>query len=109
MKRLLLLAMIAGCVSAVAANAQDNSGLLARMKAMEDRIQSLESEVRTLRAAQTTPGAATARVQEAVAQAAVPPEPPPAQLAQSPAEAPSPALGGAGGAASKVLNPDIAV
>ena len=73
---------------ATAAWAQDNSELLARMKAMEDRIHALEAEVQALKGAQPAPAA------EAV---------------QAPA-APAPvALGGAGPAAAKVLNPDIAV
>ena len=93
--------------TAISAQAQDNSELLTRMKAMEDRILSLETEVRTLRAAQAAPPGAPAPVQEALAPAALPAVPAPPEPV--PVEAPAPSLGGAGGAASKVLNPDIAV
>lgn len=63
---------------------QDNGELLARMKAMEERIKSLEAEVQTLKGQQPA--------------------------APAPAEQAAPVnLGGAGGAAAKALNPDIAV
>jgi len=95
------LGLIAASLFPIAAMAQD-SDLQARMKAMEDRIISLEAEVRSLKAQQPV-----AAVQPAPAQAA-----PTAAVAQAPTPEPSPAqvtLGGAGGAAAKVLNPDIAV
>jgi len=93
--------LIAASLFPVAAMAQD-SDLQARMKAMEDRIIALEGEIRNLKAQQPV-----AAVQPAPAQAA-----PTAAVAQAPTPEPSPAqvtLGGAGGAAAKVLNPDIAV
>lgn len=65
-------------------DAQDTTELLARIKAMEDRINALETEVRTLQG----------QTQTAVVQ-------PPAPAPQS--------LGGAGGAAAKALNPDISL
>jgi hypothetical protein len=68
------------------------------MKAMEDRIKSLEAEVQTLK--QGAPAAAPA----APVAAALPPEQP---AAQGPVTTPT--LGGAGAAAAKVLNPDISV
>src|SRR5258705_7747283 len=74
--------------------AQDTTELLNRMRAMEDRIKALEAEVQSLKGQQ--PAAA---VPAQVAPAAVP--------AQTPVAGPS--LGGAGGAAAKVLNPDISV
>ncbi len=83
------------CVSALPA--QDTNELLNRMKAMEERIRALETEVQTLKG-QTAAVAA-----------------PPAQAVQPAAQAPPPApvdtaaLGGVGGAAAKVLNPDISV
>jgi hypothetical protein len=67
--------------------AQDNTELLNRMKAMEERVRVLESEVQALRSQQAPPPAPV--------QALMPgPEPP---LAQAPP------------GASKVFNPDIAV
>ena len=93
--------------------AQDSAGLLTRMKEMEARIKSLEAEVQALK---SQPAAPTAPV----AQPPITPPPPtppiaapesaivaPAQAAA--AEPAQVALGGAGGAAAKVLNPDIAV
>jgi hypothetical protein len=79
------------------------------MKAMEDRIKSLETEIQDLKSQQAaTTAALTAATPSgptpAVVQAAVPPAPAEQAAAQS-----SVALGGAGGAAAKVLNPDIAV
>ncbi len=85
---------------ATALSAQDSTELLNRMKAMEDRIHALEAEVQTLKG-------------QPVAAAAVPPQPQPVAVPEpiaqpAPMEAP-PFLGGAGGAAAKVLNPDISV
>jgi hypothetical protein len=86
---------------AAALPAQDNAELLNRMKAMEERIHALETEVQTLKAQQI-----------AVAAPQLQPQPAPEPLAQiaPPAEAAAPvSIGGAGGAAAKVLNPDISV
>ncbi|MEO8370297.1 MAG: hypothetical protein ABI806_14025 [Candidatus Solibacter sp.] len=80
------------CVSAL--QAQDSNELLNRMKAMEERIRALESEVQTLKG---QPAVAAAPAQAI-------PAPPPVEQAQAPVD-----LGGAGGAAAKVLNPDISV
>jgi hypothetical protein len=93
------LALVFACLHPFAAFGQDSAELLARMKAMEERIKSLEAEVQTLKN-QPAPAAAPT-----VAQAA-PPAPVEAPAPQAPAPG---SLGGAGGAASKVLNPDIAV
>jgi hypothetical protein len=101
MKRLtvLTLAMASAGLWPTALRAQDNTEILNRMKAMEDRIRALEAEVQSLKGAQ----------------AAAAPAPPATQAAASAAPVESPSaqgqvsLGGAGGAASKVLNPDIAV
>ena len=96
MLRIPALAILSACLFPLA-HAQDFSELLTRMKAMEDRIRSLEAEVQSLKGGQPqTPPAATP----------APAAPPQAEI--PPPEAPV-ALGGAGGAASKVLNPDIAV
>ncbi|MEO8597519.1 MAG: hypothetical protein ABI759_29645 [Candidatus Solibacter sp.] len=82
--------------------AQDTTELLNRMKAMEDRIRTLEAEVQTLKGQPA-----------AVVPAAPSPAPAPADVAQAPApvmpQTGPAALGGAGGAAAKVLNPDISV
>jgi len=93
--RILILLVGAAFLWPTAGQAQDNSELLARMKAMEDRIHALEAEVQALKGAQVT--AQTAPAQPTAAPPAAPAEPAPV------------ALGGAGGAAAKVLNPDIAV
>ena len=92
MKRYTLIAAVAAVCSLRAAG-QDSADVQARMKALEDRIQALEMEVQALKG------------QPAAAQAA--PAPPAAAAAQTPQTAA--VLGGAGGAAAKVLNPDIAV
>jgi hypothetical protein len=89
--------MLAVCLCPFAAVAQNSAELLARMQAMEERIKALEAEVQTLKG---QPAAAPAPT------AAQAPPTAPAELA--PPQAPV-TLGGAGGAASKVLNPDIAV
>jgi hypothetical protein len=68
------------------------------MKAMEDRIQALEMEIQVLRGQP----AGLAPAAPAVPQA---PQPAPVEVAAQSTSV----LGGAGGAASKVLNPDIAV
>src|SRR5205823_2696950 len=91
------------------ARAQDNSEILARMKAMEDRIHALEAEVASLKGAPAAVAAAPAQVQASPARTPAPQtqvQPAPAEAATSQAPV---TLGGAGGAAAKVLNPDIAV
>lgn len=89
-----MLASVAAFLFATALGAQDTTELLNRMKAMEDRIHALETEVQTLKGQQA---------------AAVAPQPQPAPVvAQVPPPEPV-SLGGAGGAAAKVLNPDISV
>ncbi len=70
-----------------------------RLRAMEERIKSLEEELRAVKAAQAVAPAAAAPAPAEVAQAPVPP----------PAAPSYGQLGGAGGAAAKVLNPDISV
>ena len=84
----LMLAPLAAFLLATVLPAQDTTELLHRMKAMEDRIHALEAEVQTLKA---QPSAAA-------------PQPQPAAVAPRMEE---PVLGGAAGAAAKVLNPDI--
>jgi hypothetical protein len=91
MKRFTLV-LAAAVVFPLCATAQDSAEVLARMKAMEDRIQALEMEIQALKGGP----------------AGAPATPAPAAAPQGAPQATS-VLGGAGGAASKVLNPDIAV
>jgi hypothetical protein len=80
--------------------AQDNTELLNRMKAMEDRIKTLEAEVQSLKG-QPAPASPA----QPLAAVATPLAPAPSILQE-----PTPVtLGGAGPAASKALNPDISV
>src|SRR4051794_14441180 len=83
--------------------AQDNTELLNRMKAMEDRIKALEAEVQSLRGQPPATAAAPANPPAAMPPAA-PTAIPPEQVA---GQGPGPQLGGAGAAAAKALNPDI--
>src|SRR5690349_18856136 len=99
---ILVLAVSGACLYPVAAAGQDSAEVLARMKAMEDRIKSLEAEVQALKGQQA---AAPVAPSPTVAQAPQPVQP----EAALPQPQPAVALGGAGGAAAKVLNPDIAV
>src|SRR5438132_974401 len=90
--------VLVACLFPFAAAAQQPAELLARMQAMEERIKALEAEVQTLKG---QPAAAPAPTVAQVPQA------PPAEPAPQP---PAPlTLGGAGAAAAKILNPDIAV
>jgi hypothetical protein len=97
--------MLAAYLSATALPAQDTSELLNRMKAMEERIHALETEVQTLKGQQTA--AAVPQPQPAAVAAPVVEAAPVAVAMTAPPEPAS--LGGAGGAAAKVLNPDISV
>jgi hypothetical protein len=83
------------CMFALQLGAQDTTELLVRIKAMEDRIDALETEVRTLKGqtAQSSPTPAVPAPQEVVAQVSPAPQ----------------SIGGAAGAAAKVLNPDISL
>jgi hypothetical protein len=108
--------LLSACLAALPALAQDNTELLNRMKAMEERIKALEAEVQTLKgqpAATVAPASPPATAQAIPPgtpppAAAVPVSTPPEQAGLSPV-APPPQLGGAGGAAAKALNPDISV
>ena len=110
--RIPALAMAWVCLAPLAAVAQDSAELLNRMKAMEDHIKSLETEIQELKGQQAaTTAALTAATPAAPASAPAQAQSPvpPAPVEQAAAQQPSVALGGAGGAAAKVLNPDIAV
>ena len=106
-----LLAPILLGVLTTLARGQENTELLNRMKAMEERIRALEAEVQALKG-QPPPAAVPATPQAA---AAPPPAAPAAlptpQAPALPQEQPGTPvqLGGAGGAAAKVLNPDISL
>lgn len=93
----LVFAPVAALLFAASLGAQDTIELLNRMRAMEDRIHALETEVQTLKGQQTAAVAPQAQ-SAAVAPVVAPPAPPEPT-----------SLGGAGGAAAKVLNPDISV
>jgi hypothetical protein len=88
--------------------AQDTAELLNRMKAMEDRIKSLEAELKDLKGQQAALTAAVTAAQPAPAPPAQPQTPAAPQQAAA-AAAQTPTLGGLGGAAAKALNPDIGV
>jgi hypothetical protein len=108
-RHLRLLAAV--CLVGGIADAQDNSALLERLRAMEDRIKSLEAEVADLKG-QKPPAEAAAPVPAPVVPGPAVPGPTvpgPAALAQP--QAPGPVLIGsqAGAGAAKVFNPDIAV
>jgi len=102
--RLAILVLVLAAFAPPGAKAQDSSDLLARMKAMEARIQSLEAEVEALKSEKATTQTAPSSNIPAT------PEPAPVAPAEAAAASQAPvSLGGAGGAAAKVLNPDIAV
>ncbi|MDE3157568.1 MAG: hypothetical protein KGM92_02235, partial [Acidobacteriota bacterium] len=102
MRRAVWLAPAAVCLFAARLSAQDTTELLSRMKALEDRIHTLEAEVESLKSQQAV--APTAPPAQPVP---VPPAPPPAVVAAGGGQLP--VYGGAGAAASKVFNPDISV
>jgi len=84
----------------------DNAALLQKIRDLEDRVISLEGQVRLLKsqaAPAPSPATAAATATEAAAQAASVSPTPAAPLSQAQAIS----LGGAGGSAAKALNPDI--
>jgi len=88
-----------------AANQPDNAALLQKIQDLEDRVVSMEGEIRQLKS--QPPAAAAQPVAATVAGAQTP-------AATAIAAAPEttlqgPALGGAGGSAAKALNPDISM
>jgi len=82
-------------------SAQDVAALLQKITDLEDRVVSLEGQVRQLKAQGAAPAAAPAP------QAAATPEPGAAPATTAQVE--QPRLGGAGAAAAKALNPDISM
>src|SRR5215469_17790108 len=78
--------------------AQDDAALLQRITDLEDRVVSLEGQLRQMKAPGAQPTAPAAPAPQAAA------TPPPAPTVQA-----EPRLGGAGVAAAKALNPDISM
>ena len=104
------LTLALACLMPFACAAQDSAELLNRMKAMEDRIKSLETELQDLKSQQAAATAAlTAATPAPQAPAVAQAQPTPAAPAEQAAAPSTVSLGGAGAAAAKVLNPDIAV
>src|SRR5260370_40775822 len=87
----LVFALLAAFLFAAALPAQDNAELLNRMKAMEDRIHALETEIQTLKGQQAVP--VTAQLLPAPGAQPVPAPPPVAAPAAPPPPLP-PALPG---------------
>jgi hypothetical protein len=98
----------------------DTAALLQKMRDLEDRVISLEGQVRLLKsqaAPAPAPASQPAATSEAGTQASVAgqqqpplaPTPSPTSAVATPAAGPQPSLGGAGGSAAKVLNPDISM
>src|SRR5215813_10418737 len=118
MRRVLFVAF-AGCLGSFTVAAQDTAELLNRMKAMEDKIKSLEAEVQELKGQQAALTAAVTAAPSSAAPARQVPPAPTATVAAEPAPAglaapqvpsgPLPVYGGASAASSKVFNPDISV
>ncbi|HMC30049.1 MAG TPA: hypothetical protein VKL99_04385 [Candidatus Angelobacter sp.] len=101
-------------ISAPAQAADDKAATEKRLRDLEDRVVMLEGELRQLKAQQTQPAQAPATTAAAPATpAGNAPQPQATATSQGAAGATSQAetirLGGAGGAASKALNPDISV
>ncbi len=121
----IVFAVLMGYLGSFCISAQDTAELLNRMKAMEDKIKSLEAEVQELKGQQAALTAAVTAAPAAPAPAA--PQTPPAQAAPAqtatvtPEAAPAglaapqmpsgplPVYSGASAGASKVFNPDISV
>ena len=104
MRRILFM-LVALCVCAEVLAAQDTAELLARMKAMEERIQTLEAEVKALKSKpEAKPEALTvsAAPQEKSA------EPLPQATAPAPVVGQLPVYGGAQ-MGTKIFNPDIGI
>jgi hypothetical protein len=90
-------------------SAPDVSAMQQQIKDLQERIISLEGQMRLLKSAQPRPAAPA----EATAQPPVPapaaPVPETQAAAVSAISGPTPIFGGAGGSAAKALNPDISV
>ena len=101
--------LIAQQTSTTQASAPDISAMQQQIKDLQERIISLEGQMRMLKSA---PPAASAPAGATVQQPLPAPTPPAAQTQAAViagAEGQTPTLGGAGGSAAKALNPDISV
>lgn len=96
------------CAYGTTVYAQDTAELITRMKAMEDKIKSLEAELQAVKGQQAALTAAMTAAQPAAPTPGAAPAPAQA-AAQAAEQGQGPALGGLGGAAAKSLNPDISV
>ena len=107
--RRIMFMLAMSCLFPALLPAQDTAELLTRMKAMEERIRTLEAEVQALKARppETAPTAPAVVGQAASATPTLPT--PPAAAVPEPEAGPSPAYGGAGAAAAKIFNPDISL
>jgi len=101
----LLAALPLYCQTASSGTSPDTAVLEQKIRDLEDRIVALEGQVRMLRSAPPVQAAAAGAPAGETAGAAA--QAPTAALVSSPEQ--SPTLGGAGGSASKALNPDISV
>ena len=94
---------------AAAAAQPDNAALLQKMRDLEDRVITLEGQIRQMKAQEAPAAPAAPASAESNTQAASPTpqsQPPALGAVTSGAEA-QVVLGGAGGSAAKALNPDI--
>lgn len=103
--RMFMLVPAAICLLAGRLPAQDNTELLNRMKAMEERIKALEAEVQVLKAQQPSPSAVPGPAPPATPEPAAPAQP----VQQQTPSGQLPVYGGAAAAASKIFNPDISL
>lgn len=105
-KPILIAGIMALCVAPLwaqqpAGSTPDTSAMEQRMKDLEDRVIMLEGKLRTLESAQgAAPTAAAPSAEGPVGASSVP---------EASIQASTPTYGGAGGSASKALNPDISV
>ncbi len=111
--RTFMLVPVVACLFSAKLPAQETAELLNRIKAMEDRIRTLEAQVQMLQAQKdANPQAAAAPAPASTVAGPGPPAPQPAVPAQQLAQqGPGglPVYGGASAAASKVFNPDISL
>jgi hypothetical protein len=101
--------LVLACALAGSLYAQDTTELLNRMKAMEEKIKTLEAQLAEVKGQQAALTAAVTAAQPAAPTTAQAQPQAPAASPEAAGQANAPALGGLGGAAAKALNPDISV